>query len=271
MSDLEEVIDKFSGFISKEQADYILKNTEGASAAADPRQRKVNMTVKGILDSIKSKNSGAVQPIADESPVNVKDVIYRIFNPVNLNIRGREATKRIIILGEEGSTIPLNLSAKLSDFIDINSFERGDTVAVNNITLDHSSMELKSGQATIINRISPSKFTFIADYSTIKGEMRKVDMLGRVMEISAIRHVNRLGKPGQIAVASCTLSDSINTIDASFWGSSALLTANLKTNDFVKIEFCDVRMRNDRLQVYVNDDSRVVSSKIFAGRLLSKT
>lgn len=270
MSDLEEVIDKFSGFISRAQADYILKNGTGTNTSIGSDQRKPNMSVKGILDLATSRNPPATQPVYGDSTINVKDVIYRIFNPTDVNIRGRESTKRVVILGEEGHTLPLSLNGKLSDFIDINSFERGDVVVVNNAVLDSSTMELKSDTSTVINRISPSKIMPVTDYSEIKKEMRKIDMLARVMEISPIRHVNRLGKSGQIAVASCTFSDSVNIMDASFWGSSALITANLKTNDFIKVEFCDVRLRNDKLQVYVNDDSRVVSSKIFAGKLLNK-
>ena len=78
--------------------------------------------------------------------------------------------------------------------------------------------ELKSGQNTVINKVSPTKAVPITDYSTIKEELRKVDVLGRIVEISPIRHVTRLGKEGQIAVASCVITDSNNIIDASFWG-----------------------------------------------------
>jgi hypothetical protein len=266
MSDLETVIDKFSGFITKEQADYILKGETESQPKAPGEPRKANMTVKELLNSIAVKKS-AENP---ESIVNVKDCIYRIFNPQTINIKGRESKRRVVILGEEGSTIALNLRDKLSEFIDINSFERGDTVIVNNVFLDSTTTELKSSQNTIINKISPSQLNAINDYSLVKEELRKVDVIGRILEISPIRHVTRLGKTGQIAVASCVITDSINTIDASFWGSSAITTTSLKTNDLVKMEFCDIRMRDGKMQIYVNDDSRVLASNSFASRLLGK-
>ncbi len=272
MSDLEKVIDKFSGFITKEQAEYILKAESDASSRPSGETRKPSSNVKELLDSItpkrqqeKPEDSNTGNPI-----VNVKDRIYRIFNPVSTNIKGRETTRRTIILGEEGSTILFNLRDKLSDFIDINGFERGDTVMASNLVFDPSAVELRSGQNTVINKTSPTKIVAIIDYSIIKEELRKVDVIGRIIEISPIRHVNRLGKAGQIAVASCLITDSVNSIDASFWGSSAITTASLKTNDCVKLEFCDVRMRDGKLQIYVNDDSRVVVNRAFGQQLARK-
>jgi hypothetical protein len=265
MPDIEATIDKFSGFITKEQAKYILAGY--TEQQPTPSQRKSNTTVKELLDTV--SNAKKNDPNYTNSvTVNVKDRIYRIFNPQNINVKGRESKRRIVILGEEGSTIALNLRDNLSEFMDINSFERGDTVTVNNVFLDLATTELKSAQNTIINRVSPSQLGAITNYSTIKEELRKIDIIGRIVEISPIRHVNRLGRPGQIAAASCIVTDYANTIDASFWGSSAIITANLKPNDFIKMEFCDVRSREGRMQIYVNDDSRVVASNIFASRLL---
>ncbi len=269
MSDLQKVVDKFSGFITKEQAESILKSESELQLKANSESRKSNMNVKELLNAIPQKMNQ--QPVEAEMPnelvFNIKDQIYRIFNPRSINIKGKETVRRTVILGEEGSTVTMNLKDKLSEFIDINTFEREDSVIVNNVLLDPTTGELKSGQNTIINKVSPSKRIPITDYSTIKEELRKVDLVGRILEISPIRHVTRLGKSGQIAVASCIITDSVNLIDASFWGSSALSTTRMKTNDVVKIEFCDVRMRDGKMQVYANDDSRVVVSNTFANRL----
>jgi hypothetical protein len=258
-SDLDKVVDKFSGFITKEQAEYIMKAESDPQSRQFTESRKSAMSVKELLSSFQSNNSQ--KPLASEEYlVNVKDTIYRIFNPVSVNARGRETTKRIVILGEEGSTIVLNLKDKLSEFIDINTFERGDMVIVNNVLLDSATGELKSTQNSVINRVSPSKCATITDYSNIKNELRKVDILARIVEISPIKHVTRLGKAGRIAVASCVVTDSVNLIDASFWGSSAITTAKISPNDVVKVEFCDIRMRDGAMQIYVNDDSRVLVS-----------
>lgn len=270
MSDLEKVVDKFSGFITKEQAEFILKSESEADQRSTGDARKPNMNVKELLNSISSKKPQEKPSENGSNLVNVKDRIYRIFNPSSSNIKGREVIQRTIILGEEGSTIVLSLRDKLAEFIDINGFERGDLIMVNNVVLDYATGELKSGQNTVINRISPSKKDCITDYSLINGESRKVDIIGRIVEISSIRHVTRLGKNGEIAVASCVITDSKNLIDASFWGSSAITTTTMKTNDSVKIEFCDIRNRDGKFQIYANDDSRVTVNNAFAKRLLTK-
>jgi len=262
MSDIEKVVDKFSGFHTRAQAEQLLK--DGMYA-----QTKGNVSVKELLNRVKSQDSKG--PGADagtkESIVNVKDIVYRIFNPQPLNVQGKERARRTVILGEEGSTIVLNLWGKLSDLIDINAFERGDTVIVGNALFDSAVGELRTTQSTIINRLSPTKMAALTDYSTISGDVRRTDIIGRLLEIDPIRHVNRLGKPGQTAVASCVVTDSVNAVPASFWGSSAIATTGLRTNDTIKIEFCDLRMREGRLQITANDDSRVVANGAFAKRL----
>lgn len=271
MSDIENMVDKFSGFITKEQAEFILKSDSDSQSKHVPDQRKSTVTITELLDDIAIRKKSNVPEIAEEdSVVNVKDYVYRIFNPQEISIKGRNSKRRTVILGPEGSTMALNLKDKLSDFIDINLFERGDMVAVNNAVLDRATGELKSNANTIINRIAPSKQHCIIDYSSIKEDTRKVDILGRIIEISPIRHVSRLGRPEQIAVSSCTITDTVNVIDASFWGSSALITAQLKTNDVVKMEFCDIRTRDGKMQISVNDDSRVVPGGTFSARLLAK-
>ncbi len=262
MSDIEKVVDKFSGFLTRAQAEQLLK--DGTYA-----QSKGNVSVKELLNRVKAQDNK--KPEADagtkESIVNVKDIVYRIFNPQPLNVQGKERARRTVILGEEGSTIVLNLWGKLSDLIDMNAFERGDTVMVGNALFDSAAGKLRTTQSTIINRLSPTKMSVLTDYSTVSVDVRRTDIIGRLLEIDPIRHVNRLGKPGQTAVASCVVTDSVNAVQASFWGSSAIATTGLRTNDTIKIEFCDLRMREGRLQITANDDSRVVSNGAFAKRL----
>ena len=165
MSDLEKVVDKFSGFITKEQAESLLKAESDPQSKSSSEARKPTTDVKTLLKNIPKKPPQAkLETPGPESIVNVKDRIYRIFNPSSTNMKGREITKRTVILGEEGSTIVLSLRDKLSDFIDINTFERGDTVIVNNAVLGSSDGELKSSQNTIINKVVPTKMSAITDY-----------------------------------------------------------------------------------------------------------
>jgi hypothetical protein len=96
--------------------------------------------------------------------------------------------------------------------------------------------------------------------------MRNIDIIGKVVEISPIRHVSALSG-GAIAVSGCVLSDLSSTVGVSLWGSSALATASMHVNGFAKIEFCSARVRNEKMEVYASDLSRVVAGKAFAGRL----
>ncbi|MGD0728687.1 MAG: hypothetical protein ABR981_01270 [Candidatus Micrarchaeaceae archaeon] len=272
MIDADKLVDKFSGFITKEQAEKILKS-EANDAPRPVKKAPTTINVKELLNNIKAgMNANRMLDDAKDADetINIKDQIYRIFNSTTNTVNGKDITRRYIILGEEGSTVRFNLKGNASEFIDINGFERGDVVAVSNAIFDNSSAELKSTVHTVINKITPSKRVPITDYSSIKEDLRKVDVIGRVLEIGTIRHVTRLGSTGQIAVASCTITDGRNSVDASFWGSSAIRTASMKTNDFIKIEFCDVRVREGKLQIYANDSSRIATGKVFAGRIANK-
>lgn len=271
MSDIEEVVDKFSGFLTRAQAEQLLKDGLYAQSKAPANAAaKGNTSVRELLGRVKTQDSKPAGGAgAKESIVNVKDNVYRIFNPQPVSVQGRERPRRTVILGEEGSTIALSLWGKLSDLIDISAFERGDTVMVSNLLFSDGG-ELRTTQGTAINRLSPSKATALTDYSTISSDIRRTDIIGRVLEIDPIRHVSMLGRTGQTAVASCIVTDSVNAVSASFWGSSAIATTRMRTNDTIKIEFCDLRVREGRLQISANDDSRVVASSAFARRLLAK-
>lgn len=271
MIDADKLVDKFSGFITKEQAEQILKGEISSSAMPQKETSRSTVNVKELLYEMKTSadvNKKLLEMTQkSEQVVNVKDKIYRIFNSVSVPINGKDVERRSVILGDEGSTIRLNLKGNICNLIDINSFERGDMVSVNNAIVDPLRAELKSGPNTLINKISPSRHPFIYDFSSIKEGLRKVDIAGRIIEIGSIRHVNILGATAQIAVASCVVSDGKINLEASLWGSSAIKTANMKTNDFVKMEFCDIKARDGKFQIYANDISRVVTGNYFASKV----
>ena len=247
MSDLEEVVDRFSGFLTKVTGRGPAKGRQLQPVKCTQQRKEGELQRKGIakyIGSTKPQEANALSSNAIEAQrINVRDRIYRIFNPQITNIKGTE-TPRTIILGEEGSTVALSLREKLSDLIDMNAFERGDTVMVSNVVLAAENAEIRPTQSTVINKMSPSRFGVVNDYSRINEEMRRVDVIGRTLEISPIRHVSRLGNGGQIAVASCVMTDSVNVIDASFWGLLAMATTPMRANEVIKIEFCDIRMRD---------------------------
>jgi ssDNA-binding replication factor A large subunit len=263
MSDIH-VVDKFSGFLTKEQAERLLK--EGEEFLAKPATApKRHYSAKELLSPNDTENT-----IQTDLPINVKDRIYRIFNANASMINGREAKRRKVILGEEGCTIVLNLKDRLSDLIDLQAFERGDVITVNNVFIDPNSNELKSIENTSINRLRPSQTEPVTDYSKIDTELKKIDFIGRIVEIGIVKYTTILDRPGKIPVSECVITDSLNSIPVSFWGSSAISTEKLKTNDAIKIEFCDVKIYEGKPHIYANDNSRIIANPAFAERLKGK-
>ena len=257
----EEVMDRFSGMITKDQAAALA----GKEVAEKPVSSDV-INVDALLQFISMKRDS--QPAsANPYSVNVQDYLYRIFNPVMRAVGNRQVSRRYVVLGREGCTIRLDLVGKLSEFIDINAFERQDLVVVKKALLDVSNGELVDGKGTMISRIAPTRHETITDYSMLKDGARNVDVIGRVVEIGPVRHVSGLSANGQVAVSDCVLTDMDMPVSASLWGSSAIATTRMKVNDFVKMEFCNARVRNGSMELYANDLSRVVANSSFARKL----
>src|SRR5208283_4668204 len=118
----------------------------------------------------------------------------------------------------------------------------------------------------MISRIAPTRHETITDYSTLKDGLKNFDIIGKVIEIGPLRHVNGLGA-GQTAVSDCVITDMKTSVGVSMWGSSAIETTRIKVNDFVKMEFCSARMRNDSITLYASDLSRIVANNAFSRRL----
>ncbi len=268
MVSVSEVIDNYDGMITRAQASAIANN--GNDFAAKLGADDIT-SIKALSEffSMLGRQGAPLLGKQNEKAytVNVQDRIYRVFNPVEYVINGRQNTKRTIVLGSEGSTMKFNIKGKLSDFIDANAFERGDMVIVKNAVLDTSTGELSSISSTMINKVMPSTIMPIYDYSTLREGMKNIDIVGKVLELGPVRYVNRLTGSGQIAVVDAILSDMSSTIKASLWGSSATLTAKLNVGDFIKIEFCNIIARNGSLEIYASDLSRVVSNKLFERKM----
>ncbi|MGI0133747.1 MAG: hypothetical protein ACREBW_02155 [Candidatus Micrarchaeaceae archaeon] len=253
MATVEEVVDKFTGMITPGQAQELIDS----GSYARHTQNKDITSVQALLEFI-STNRGR-QP-AQLYTVNIKDTVYRVFNPVS--------RKRIAVLGKEGETAKLSLSGRLSDEMDTACVERGDTIIVKSAVLDAVAGELRTDKDTSISKVSSNGFiNCITDYSALRDGMRNIDVLGKLAEIGEIRHVNRLGNGGQVPVVDCVISDNRNTARLSLWESSALLVAGLNVNDIVKVEFCSVRINDGKVEIYANSLSRLLSGNALASRL----
>jgi len=270
-SGIESIIDKYSGMISRAQALEIENSMQNSdSRKGIPDITNVATLLEIATTRVHQKDSQPLYAQEKSSPyiVNIQDIIYRIFNPTSTSMyNNRLQVSRTIVLGSEGSAIKFTLKGKLSEFIDSNVFERGDMVMIKNASFDRTSGELASMPNTMINKIMPAPQSAIVDYAKLRKGMKNIDIIGKVVELGPIRYVGRLGGEGQIAVSDCVITDMENSIGASLWGSSALATSKLNASDFIKIEFCSTQLKNDRIEIYANDSSRIVSSKIFEGRL----
>ncbi|MGC9190356.1 MAG: hypothetical protein ACP5FR_00370 [Candidatus Micrarchaeia archaeon] len=172
MVSVSEVIDNYDGMITRAQASVIASN--GNDFAAKLGADDIT-SIKALSEffSMLGKQGAPLLGKQNEKAytVNVQDRIYRVFNPVEYVVNGRQNTKRTIVLGSEGSTMKFNIKGKLSDFIDANAFERGDMVIVKNAVLDTSTGELSSISSTMINKVMPSTIMPIYDYSTLREGM----------------------------------------------------------------------------------------------------
>ena len=271
MEGYELIMDKFSGMISKEDAIKIMNGEISLNLEENNEQPKIQKQQINDITDVRSTiafiNTKKTTLNANDKTTNyivdIKDVVYRIFNPMESKLK--KGIKRTIVLGYEGSTINLVVHNKLSDFIDVNAIERGDTIFIRNAVLDIKQSLLYDQKNTIISKISPTNNKIYA-VSELSAGMRGVDVIGRITEIGTIKYVSALGND-QVAVASAKLSLNNVSVDVSLWGSSALATTRMNLNDFVKIEFCNVRSKFDKLEIIANDYSRVFSSNLLAQKV----
>ena len=238
-------MDSLGGMVTKAQAEAISEGKFGNPKFIASARPSVN--VKETLSYL--SNIGSGQVIAD-----ITDRIYRIFNPER-NVQGPQ--HRIVVLGEEGSTLPVRVSGKISDAIDAVPFERGDMVEIKGILLapDGTGSVVPSG--TII-KVKPMAMLSVSDYSIIVSSVNGIDIMGVLTEIGPIRHIGGLGGRRPVPVASCVISDGKTNLDTSFWGSSALATTEIKANSRVKIEFCNIRVSEGKITINAMDTSRVL-------------
>ncbi|MGC8688348.1 MAG: hypothetical protein ACP5RQ_03050 [Candidatus Micrarchaeia archaeon] len=276
MENYELIMDKFSGMISKEVAIKIMKGEipididNNLSTKQKKRINNINSTsditdVRNTIEFINTKRNIMIGDNKEEGNyiIDIKDVVYRIFNPQESKLK--KGIKRTLVLGYEGATINFVVHNKLSDFIDVNIIERGDTIFIRKALLDIKQNLLYDQKSTLISKIAPTtnKIYVVSELST---GMRGIDVIGRITEIGAIKYVSGLGNE-QVAVASAKLSLNDKSVDVSLWGSSALATTKMNLNDFVKIEFCNVRNKFDKLEIIANDYSRVFASNLLAQRV----
>ncbi|MBS3130997.1 DUF2240 family protein [Candidatus Woesearchaeota archaeon] len=86
--------------------------------------------------------------------------------------------------------------------------------------------------------------------------MRDVETVGRVQQKYELREFNTNGRQGK--VASLVLADETGRIRVVMWGDQADNLNNLKENDILKVQGGYVRNNTGRLELHINDRSKVI-------------
>jgi hypothetical protein len=249
MASAEEIMDSYSGMISKSDAERLANSTEGGISQV---QSTNVMGAKAVLETL-SKQGKASKLIE----VDVQDEIYRIFN--QSEAKEGSPQSRVVVLGKEGETITMELRGRLSLSIDFGKFERGDTILISRVLLDTKKSRLVSFTDTTISRIKRSAAPDL-ELKSVNAEMRNVDVSGKVVMIAQPREIPRIGGKGNITVLDCTISQESDSADVTFWGISAhaFLASNPGIGDAIRIEFCSIKPIDGRLRIVANDSSRIL-------------
>lgn len=118
----------------------------------------------------------------------------------------------------------------------------------------------KEGAAHIIaNELGIKLFEEVSGKLQIKNilaGMRDVETVGKVQQIFPINEFQRQdGTPGK--VSNLIIADETGSTRVVLWGSQTDITKELKESDIVKITSGYVRENNNRLEVHLNDKSKV--------------
>ncbi len=265
-----DVLEGLSGMITMDQANAIASGSLG----------NPNILLKGHNTEASASEIAALFDNAKANPqtysmlperITITDKIYRIFNPVSYHLGNTNRERRVVILGSEGQTIEVSLFGKHSEMADLIPLERGDRVLFKNLSISRDSMALSTNASSSLNRLEVSKIRPIVDFSLIKNDEKNIDIIFRVIEIGAIRHIERINRSGQIAVCECAVSDGTTVANASFWGSSALASARMRLNSIIKLEFASVKDVKGTKLITASDYSRVLSNESFGKLISSRT
>lgn len=251
MKTSDDIIDGFDGLLTKEQADRLYLESEASSQINEE-----TVTAEYISRLMKPGATGILKGLEKER-LNVKDEIYRIFNPIKKNFGNSSLVSRIMVLGKEGSTVNVLINEKNSNAIDSLKFCRGDIITITNLTLDIRTSLLRSTQKTLI-KMETKADNGIRNFSMLVSGMKNIDIVGIAIEAGPIR-VSGISASKKLASTYLVLSDGKTSVNVSCAGSSAEIASKLPLNSKLRIEFCNVRESNGAIEVHAGDLSRIVA------------
>jgi hypothetical protein len=249
MKTSDDIIDGFDGLLTKEQADRLYSESRVHQGTNDG-----TVTAEYISHLMEPGATGILKGLEKER-LNVKDEIYRIFNPIKKNFGNSNSVSRILVLGKEDRTVNVLLSQKTSDAIDSGNFCRGDIIIITNLTLDIRTSLLRATPKTSIKEIAKGD-NLIKNFSLLTSGMKNIDIEGIAIEAGPIR-VAETSPSRKFASTYLVLSDGKTSVNVACTGSSAEIASKVPLNSKVKIEFCDVRERNGTIEAHAGDLSRI--------------
>ncbi len=216
------------------------------------------------IESNKNYSKSNVKQLTTMAPkdnelVSVEDVVYRIFNKNRIESNGTVRLRRDLVLGEEGSTLTVVLWDKSCELVDTLLVQRGDRVLISNLKVRtlNESIELINTTGTYISRVMPSEVDVKTDFSSLNGNERNIDILGRILSVGPIRYFKDLdGK--QNGISECTISDGAVEGRVTLWKSSSSYANEMHPGSYVKIEFCSIKLLEGKLDITANDHARIL-------------
>jgi ssDNA-binding replication factor A large subunit len=224
----------------------------------------IGKNIAAKIESNKNYSKSNVKQLIALSPndnelVSIEDTVYRIFNKNRIENNGVTRLRRDLVLGEEGSTLTVVLWDKSCELVDTLLVQRGDKVLISNLKVRtiQDSIELINTAGTYISRVIPTEIDVKTDFSSLNGNEKNIDILGRILSVSPIRYFKDLdGK--QNGISECTISDGFVEGRVTLWKSSSGYANEMHPGSYIKIEYCSIKKIEDKLDITANDYSRIL-------------
>ncbi|MEM0154717.1 MAG: hypothetical protein QW814_02695 [Methanothrix sp.] len=249
MKTSDDIIDSFDGLLTKEQAERLYSESKANLST------KEETVTAGYINTIMESGATGILKGLEKEKINVKDEIYRIFNPVKKDFNNSTTVSRILVLGKEGSTVNVLLNGKISDIIDAGHFLRGDTIIITKLMLDIRKSLLRSTQKTSIKRITAAGNN-INDLSLLIPGMKNINIAGVAIEAGPIKII-QTSSAKKLASTYLILSNAKTSVRVICTGSSAEAASKLPLNSMVRIEFCDAKANKGSIEIHAGDLSRI--------------
>ncbi len=219
-----EWVDSLSGMITRAQA---------AALETDNLRQELRRTLDAkSLISIPSAEPRQVHELS------VEDRIYRIFNQTENSGAKRPQKHRMIVIGDEGKTVKVNLNGRTSEETDMIPLMIGDLIRIDNLIFDTATQTLYSTVASNIKIIKQST-EFPGSYC-FRGVIESAEQ-------------SRLGPKDGLVIK---VHDDSGTALVKIYDNHTL---TIKEGDPILIEFCSIRERDGLREIFANHDSRILT------------